>query len=1494
MSDIVLKSLRSPSQRWIKNHSNHTLGTLVRLSLQEVPDAGQFTASFRQVLSRHHILGASGTDPYQEAPSLEVLDAAGLADANGREADPWLGFKRRIVNERAFRVWLVQSAGGAKVFLYLPAVIGDTLSAMHLCRELIGCYRGGDTLPPSAPPLQFAQYAAWHNDLLDKPGAEAEMFWQQFSDRMPLPRKLTVEKNGGQTRDSLLDSIRFAIPGGYNVHNLSGEERLHGESFILTCWSIVLAQYLVEEDYVMGRIGSGRSYDLFEKITGPFSRPYPVDIAFPPSTTFTTAVREVTARLALAQGWQDYLDLEKFNPPQTASAGSFFPFGFELIPADEPLRQFTDECIEDVYALCEPFKLKLLALAGKADVQFQLYFDPALYDRQFVVLLRDRFTRIFNKAVADPEVTLADLRVATAEDLQYIAAHAGWKDDHAGWKGSFKELFEERALTTPDLIAVHYEGQHLTFGQLNARANQLGAYLRRHFGLRSEDIVAVKCERSIEMIVALLAIIKAGGVFLPVDAQSPEARLNTILADSNARLLITSGDTVARTVRNVTQVDIKRQEEAILQEDVRNLPAAVGPSSGVYVIYTSGSTGQPKGVMVSHGALVNYLTWFIDTYQISVRDRTLILSSVAFDLTYTSLFSSLIAGASLHLLKEQEHFDAQDMIDAVIAQGITYLKLTPSHFGLLVNDPAFDEQQQSKYRLRLVILGGEEINVADVQKYVSGNPDCLFVNHYGPTETTIGTAVREISSHTLGKFAQKPVIGKPIRNNKVIILDDAGRVAPVGVPGEICIAGAGLANGYLNSPVLTGEKFAWFDSGAGFFNQRLYRSGDAGFLLADGNIAFLGRKDNQVKINGFRVDTGEVEHALEGYPGIDKAVVIPVKNAGGKHELYGYLCAGSSVTVASLNAYLRERIPQYMIPKDYKRVPAIPLTPNGKVNRKKLLEMPAVPLVRENAVELPANEVEQKLVEVWKSVLNCDGVGVNDNFFHVGGDSIKAIQVASRMHASGYKLNIRNLLKFPVLKQMAAKVEVVRQAPDQSSVQGVIPLTPIQARFLRNIKTDPHHYNQSFLLRFDQTLDRRTVEILFDKLLAHHDMLRVTFRREGSRYVQVANGTGQRLAVEEVDLAEYPDAASRFQAHATDLQRRLDITQGPLVKVALFHFAGHAKLLVVIHHLIVDFVSWRILLEDLNTLVQQHQQGAPLQLPPKTSSYKAWSESLRAYAGSDDFAREKGYWENQAQLDVPAIQPDWAQATNLVRDEAAVSFALTEAQTHVLQARINPAFGTNMNDVLITAVVVGFREVFGHNRLSIDLEGHGREDVQEAVDTNRTVGWFTSIYPVVLDACGKGSLVEELVNVKETLHKVPRGGIAYGVMRYLGNDGATPAGREPASQIIFNYLGQFNSEISQLSYILANEKKGDERSGLQDLLYDFKIGAISVNGILHVSIHYSKNRYREATVNKILASMQEAMTKLVAVADEIKGTTVTPSDFTYKDLSVDDLENIFS
>ncbi len=1490
MPDFVVKSLRSPSQRWIENHSNHALGTLIRLSLREVPEADPFTASFRQLLSRHHILSASGTDPYQEAPSLEVLDRAGLAAANGREADPWLGFKRRIVNERAFRVWLVKSAGGAKVFLYLPAVIGDAASAVHLCRELIGFYRGSETLPTSAPPLQFAQYAAWHNELLDEPNAEAEMFWQQFSGRMPLPRKLTVEKNGGPERDSLLDSIRFAIPGGDNVRTPAGGERLPGESFMLTCWSVVLAQYLVEADYVMGRIGSGRSYDLFENITGPFSRPYPVNIAFPASTTFATAVREVTAQLALAQAWQDHLNLEKFNPPPTSSAGSFFPFGFELIPADETLRQFTDECIEDVYTLCEPFKLKLLALAGKADVQFQLYFDPALYDREFVVVLRDRFTRVFSKAVSDPEVTLTDLRAATAEDLQYIAAHAGWNDDRPGLKGNFKELFEERALTTPDQAAVSYEGQHLTFGQLNARANQLGAYLRRHFGLRSEDIVAVKCERSIEMIVALLAVIKAGGAFLPVDGQSPEARLNSILADSNARLLITSGDTVER---NVTRVDLKRQEEEIQKEDVGNLPAAIRPSSGVYVIYTSGSTGQPKGVMVSHGALVNYLTWFIDAYQIGVRDRTLVLSSVAFDLTYTSLFSSLLAGASLHLLKEREHFDAEDMTTALIAQGITYLKLTPSHFGLLVNDPAFEEQRE-KYRLRLVILGGEEINVADVQKYMSGNPDCLFVNHYGPTETTIGAAVREISSHTLGTFAQKPVIGKPIRNNKVIILDDAGRVAPVGVPGEICIAGAGLANGYLNSPVLTGEKFAWFDSGAGFFNQRLYRSGDAGFLLADGNIAFLGRKDNQVKINGFRVETGEVEHALEGYPGVDKAVVIPVKNTAGKHELYGYLCAGNAVTAASLNAYLRERIPQYMIPKDYKRVPAIPLTPNGKVNRKKLLEMPAVPLVRENAVELPANEVEQKLVEVWKSVLNCDGVGVNDNFFHVGGDSIKAIQVASRMHASGYKLNIRNLLKFPVLKQMATKVEVVRQAPDQSSVQGVIPLTPIQARFLRNIKTDPSHYNQSFLLRFDQTLDRRTVEILFDKLLAHHDMLRVTFRREGSRYVQLANGTGQRLAVEEVDLAEHPDAASRFQAHATDLQRRLAITEGPLVKVALFHFAGHAKLLVVIHHLIVDFVSWRILLEDLNTLVQQHQQGAPLQLPPKTSSYKAWSESLLAYAGSDDFAREKGYWENQAQLDVPAIQPDYAQATNLTRDEASVSFALTEAQTHVLQARINPAFGTNMNDVLITAVVVGFREVFGHNRLSIDLEGHGREDIQEAVDTNRTVGWFTSIYPVVLDAYGKGSLVEELVNVKETLHKVPRGGIAYGVMRYLGSEGVTLPGREPASQIIFNYLGQFNSEISQLSYILANETKGVERSGRQDLLYEFRIGAISVNGVMHVSIHYNKNRYREATVNRISASMKEAMTKLVAVADEIKGLTVTPSDFTYKDLSVDDLENIFS
>ncbi|NIG56805.1 non-ribosomal peptide synthetase [Chitinophaga sp. Cy-1792] len=741
-------------------------------------------------------------------------------------------------------------------------------------------------------------------------------------------------------------------------------------------------------------------------------------------------------------------------------------------------------------------------------------------------------------------------------------------------------------------------------------------------------------------------------------------------------------------------------------------------------------------------------------------------------------------------------------------------------------------------------------------------------NEYGPTETTVGCIVTEL-------HPDKPVIiGKPISGTSIYILDAMQQLVPVGVTGEIYIAGAGVANGYLHQPELTAKKFV----AAPFGDGLAYRTGDLARWLPDGNIVFIGRKDDQVKIRGYRIELGEIETAVLGTPGVETVVVLARSGNEGEKELAAYI-TGKELHVTDIRNYLSGILPAYMIPAHFVVLDELPLTTNGKVDRKRLPDPAGINTYASVTYVAPRTDAQIHLAAVLEEVLKKKQVGLRDDFFLLGGDSIKSIQVVSRLKQRGYSLKIQDVLLTPVVEQLSEKMELVTRYASQATVSGLVGLTPIQQYFLEQDTAYAGHYNQSVLLFSATSVAPASLQAALDHLWLHHDALRMVYRHEAGSWIQENKGADTAAVLEVLDY----EHESAFAAACDRIQSSFRLSEGPLFKAALFRSADGDRLLLAAHHLVVDGVSWRILLDDLSQLYSQHSSGMPLQLPQKTDAYAWWSGQLQAYAQSEALAAAAPYWEQISTVSVPPLPLDHGQGSNQARDAVSQSFLLDSTSTTQLLTRCYSAYRTEVNDVLLSALGLALRETFGLPQALVTLEGHGREDIGGGVDVTRTVGWFTTLFPVLLDL-EQPDAISQLIAVKEHLHRVPDKGIGYGVLRYLGGKKD-----ELQPQIAFNYLGDFGTgagsdEAPQFSFI--GDYHGLEVAPERLRSTVLNVSGMVVAGQLRMTIGYSKAQFEEATVRRLLSSLEQQLQQLITTLAAINQTYPTPVDLSFKGLSL--------
>lgn len=1114
----------------------------------------------------------------------------------------------------------------------------------------------------------------------------------------------------------------------------------------------------------------------------------------------------------------------------------------------------------------------------------EIRYDAGFYTGDFIGQAAERFVRTLDILLDDIDGRISGKEfLSTAEKKRLVFEFNETGSEYPA--GTLvHELLERQAENKPGAAALRFAGLHISYAELNNRSNVLAAELRKK-GSRKDMVIGLMVEHSIEMIVGIFAALKAGAAYLPVDPAYPAERMNYMLKDSEIGILLTA--------KNLTnRVDfcgdrIYLDDEAIFVGKEKNPAAVKGSGDPVYIIYTSGTTGRPKGVMIEESGLVNYLWWAVKTY---VKDEPAafpLYTSLSFDLTVTSIYTPLISGNTVEIYRGD---DRDILLEKVIRENrVGIIKLTPAHLEILK-----EIEIKPATLVKRLIVGGEKL-AAELARDISGHfrHNVEIYNEYGPTETVVGCMIYRFDPGM--SYPGSVPIGAPADNAKIYLLDKNRRPVPAGAVGEIFISGAGICRGYINAVEITSEKLEKDPFCPGL---KMYKTGDIGKMRLDGNMEFLGRIDSQVKVRGYRVELREIENRLLSHEKIKEAVVILRQ---GKHD-ENYLCAyivlknpaGAALAGGELREYLGERIPLYMVPRYFITVERLPLTVNGKIDRKALPEPDETVLDSSAEYVSPGNEAEQLLVEVWEKVLGRDKIGVNENFYQIGGDSIKSIQVAARMHKAGYKIEIKDILTYPTIAGLAAVVEKTERIPEQSVKPGIIPLTPIQRWFFEKIVIDRHHYNQAVMLHRRAGFDEEFIRNAFRVIVEHHDALRIVCDMTGNDIIQENRGPGDRMFhLRIIDLPRQCDVEQEIKKEAGSLQGSIDLKSGPLVHLGLFRTGEGDYLLVAIHHLVIDGVSWRILLEDMETLCQQYKNKEKLELPLKTDSFKLWSERLSAYADSIDFLKEKPYWKQLESGKKSPAEKD-TQWAGKIMDAKVLSFSLNKKETEQLLTKVNNAYNTEINDILLTGMGLGLREFLESEKLLIALESHGREDILSGLDISRTVGWFTGLYPVKLDFSCRGDMSRQIKEVKEALHRVPHKGIGYGILRYLTDKKhKEEMCLDLSPRISFNYLGQFDSDVKgREAFEISSLSTGTMVSPRIVRSYELDIQGMIFDGRLSISIIYNSGQYEEEAVSSLVERCKESLRLVISHCLSQKEAEITPCDLTFNGLSIDYLDRL--
>jgi len=1497
-----LDQLEGPSGLYNVPLAFRLRGTLHRSALRR---------ALRRVVERHDALRARVERESGEAvqrvvsvcdPEWRETDLCALPGAR-REAElvallPRLGHRPfDLARPPLLRCELVTLGEQDHVVLLTAHHIAvDGESAELLLRDLGLNY--GEVLDtgrgPARPPVQYPRFAAEQRQRLTGRRLESLVsYWVGKLEGAPPLLALPTDRPRPPQRDHRGGSVRWQLDGDQTrrLRRVAEDRGATLFMLLLASWQAFLSRISGEDDVVVGAPVAGRQDALLEETIGLFVNPLPIRGKLSGAPRFEDVLAAVRETVVEALEHQELPFERLVDSLQVGRSLDRSPLFQTMLTLEEGQRGELHLSGLRSQPIVFPlgFSKFDLALTARAvdSLDLELEFARDLFDETTARRWARSFERLLTAFAECPALGVRDAPLLDPAELHEQRVEWGGAQDTDPGRSRLHDLFAGAVARCPESVAV-VEGAHRwTFGCLDRWSDRLAGRLRAG-GVGPETVVAVGMERSAALVVAVLAVFKAGGVYLPLDPAHPTERLRTILDDACPAVLLTD----ERWGASIPDLGVPRLDPRALGDAVPAPPPRGGCGGGAaaYLLYTSGSTGRPKGVMVPHAGICNRVAWSLGLSPVSEDDALLQVAAVGFDISLWEIFFPLAVGARLVVAPGEVSRDPAALAAEMARHRVTVLHLIPSLLEPLLSQ----EELSPRGPLRMVVSGGETLPPSAVELLGRRLPAVRLCHAYGPTEASISVTHWE-PSH--GGLTDRVPLGRSIGNVGIEVLDRRMESVPLGVSGEICIRGAALARGYWKSPAHTAERFVPDPGGVG---ARVYRTGDRGRLRADGLLDFLGRIDHQVKIRGHRVEPGEVEAALIEHPAVHQAVVICRTGSVGGPRLAAYvLPAGRehSVGEREIRQFLGERLPSAMVPDTVTWLDAMPLLPTGKVDRAALPEPAAVADRRSRKALAPRTELEERLAAVWREVLGISEVGVEDNFFEIGGDSILSIHLSARMRDLGLQVSVKDVFRAPTIAGLAARaIESARPEPGDADVSSVgeLPLTPIQKRFFDLALPSWQHFHQALLL--DATgIDPNVLIAALERVVRRHEALRLRFHlRQGVPHQELApedDAPGPRLPVIDLGALRGSRREGALERAGAQAKGAVDPSISPLTAV-LFELGADSgrRLLLAIHHLVVDAVSWPVILAEL----EGGWRLAPAERPPSSGTLGRWMRELAQRTADGAFDSELDHWTSVLAAPRLRLSPDSPAGPNLESCAGRRTVVLPAEATARLARVLPRQFRAGMLEAVTTALALSLAEV-GTEPPVVMMEGHGRHGLSGAPDIGRTVGWFTTVFPVRLEVDRDGSPATNLERVKEALRSVPGGGLGYGALRHLRQgDGADRLRRMPEPQVGLNFLGRWGDPTGGADRLrMASEAHGPDFApgNRRERLLD--VDARIAGDCLEATWTFSRQQWSSGTVSRLAERFLHHLQVLVDGCCRGDAFGYTPSDFPLAGLDQTTLDRLF-
>ncbi|MEM8906585.1 MAG: amino acid adenylation domain-containing protein [Bacteroidota bacterium] len=1370
------------------------------------------------------------------------------------------------------RVHLIQQAATDHLLvIVMHHIASDGWSVGILLNELLIAYQAillEQPLGWKPLPLQYADYAIWQRKNIDGDYLAQQLNWweQRLEGLQPLDLPLDHPRPVVQSYRGSRHSFQLDQTTTQQIKHLLKEQDCTLFMFLLAAFKVLLYRYSGQGDLCIGTPVVNRHQPELEPMIGFFLNTLAVRSVLRGEQSFLDVLQQVkentlSAFERQAVPFEKIVDRVESRRDQSRSPIFQAMLVLQNTPSIE--EQAPEEWhLENVAVEAEStlFDLTLNAAEWSDQLSFNLAYCTDLFEQTSIESMSQHFIQLLHAIVMTPQQAIARLQWLGQQEqtllLEQFNPQINPQINTNDPKQTILSLFEQQVQAAGENIAVESEQVQWTYQGLNQLANQLAYWLQAQHGVKAEQLVGIQLKREVWTLVAILGALKAGAAYVPIDPNYPAQRKEWIRTNSACQLVL--NDALMQQFRNERDANWP------------TLPTdAILPKHLAYVLYTSGSTGRPKGVMIEHASLVQYIKTSQKRYGITGANFHFPwLTSLSFDLTQTSLMLPLLSGGSIYVPKGDDF--ATMLTNSLQHPKVNALKLTPSHTFFL-------ELLPSSSNLKLAILGGEPLTTTAVQQVRRLNSDICVFNEYGPTEATVGCVVEEVSD------AQKLLIGRPMDHVQVYILDQFQQLLPIGAKGELYISGPALARGYLGRRELTAKKFIDHPFVVG---EKLYRTGDLARWHADGRIEFLGRMDEQVKIRGHRVELAEVCAVLMASPMVEQATVLVKKATHTPDYLIAYVVAGEHYTGKQLQHFLQQNLPEYMVPKRIIQLEAMPLTSNGKINRKALSEYDD-PESSSKSVEgrAPQNEIERDLVNIWQSLLPVAQVSVFDNFFELGGDSILSIQVISRAQRKGYQLQPRDLFQHQTIETLAAYIETKINRPIQSE-QGVLTgnalLLPIQHWFFNHPNPYQTHYNQGVLLEISKEQKRNSIESVLDALVERHDALRFSYQQIDGHWQQQYGTKKRALSIFDLQTEASQDWNQQLEKICVQCQGNLAFDNGQLYHFALIltpNTEVNNRLLLVVHHLAIDTVSWRILIDELKVGLQQNMEGLALDWGKKGTSFRQWATALNQRAHHPQVLAQLPFWEQVAKTFEP-LPCDHAVALSRFRTLQDVKCQLDRTTTQALLQKVHQAYGTTMDDLLLAALGRTLADWLGKEQVCLGLEGHGRADFFEDIQLTNLVGWLTNLYPLNLLVEKDQSMAHLIKSIKEQRRTLPEEGMGFGLLKYLHPDPAVRARLDKATwEIVFNNLGQIDFASWKDQWLgIAKETEGPSIHPDYPVREKLLINCFVAEGQLNISWTYSDQQYFPSTIQQLANRCLEVLHDLIDHCLGQAHRAATPSD----------------